>query len=539
MPAQTEKPVQGAKDLSSQQDASASVRQLITLLHQYCSEGSFDALKGVVEEKEELKRDKAKLQIAYDENIQALSRRQAELQEQKASFEKQLSFQSAENEATVKSKQAADESIKKHQAKLTTMVEQIEKQSSSAKQLINEIKKKESLVNALEASKASKQESLSKAEKELAKFKSTQQSMQKRIDELTTSLNETRMNLTTFHSFVVTLDNFEARRSEVGDALDDILQNALSLMRSYIGIPLDSAFLTDTTVWGRLRKSTPIDRSLPLPNSNSPAARLMRVAAGLRIYSMALADHVFRATYLTQDNDFEDLLGDLETEDPLHEAFTRAVLLKIQLARPARTREARAKMVADQVSGVIADLVPPSQQESFQARLYRISLEACNSWLVVQQLLEPVRPLFSSSMPEDWVPLSFSTAQSKGEAGPPDAAREPSIMRAENQNLQTRSPTTESQPVETDDIMQYVWPAFFIPSSQQDDDVGDQIPELIHRGHVITRSQGREAEDEMSRRNARRNERQNSTSGPSQKKRRDSAILSRTLIAGASTEKAR
>jgi chromosome segregation ATPase len=215
MSAQTEKRVQGIKDSSSQQDASASVRQLITLLHQYCSEGSFDALKEVVGEKEELKRDKEKLQVAYDENIQALSRRQAELQEQKASFEKQLSSQRAENEATVKSKQAADENIKKHQAKLTTMEEQIEKQSSSAKQLINEIKKKESLVNALEASKASQQESLTKAEKELAKFRSTQQSMQKRIDELTTSLNETRTGLTTFHSFVVKLDNFEARRSEV------------------------------------------------------------------------------------------------------------------------------------------------------------------------------------------------------------------------------------------------------------------------------------------------------------------------------------
>lgn len=214
MSAQTERRVQGEKD-SSQQDASASVRQLITLLQQYCSEGNFDALKGVVGEKEELKRDKAKLQIAYDENIRALSRRQTELQQQKADFEKQLSSQRAENEATVKSKQAADESIKKHQAKLTTMGEQIEKQSSSANQLMNEIKKKELLVNILEASKASKQESLTKAEKELAKFKSTQQSMQKQIDELTTSLNETRTGLTTFHSFVVKLDNFEARRPEV------------------------------------------------------------------------------------------------------------------------------------------------------------------------------------------------------------------------------------------------------------------------------------------------------------------------------------
>ncbi|KAM0196149.1 hypothetical protein ACHAPI_006176 [Fusarium lateritium] len=61
MSAQTEKRVQGAKDSSSQQDASDSVGQLITLLYQYCSEGGFDALKGIVGEKEELKRDKTKL----------------------------------------------------------------------------------------------------------------------------------------------------------------------------------------------------------------------------------------------------------------------------------------------------------------------------------------------------------------------------------------------------------------------------------------------------------------------------------------------
>ncbi|KAH7182017.1 hypothetical protein DER46DRAFT_70451 [Fusarium sp. MPI-SDFR-AT-0072] len=538
MPSHDEKRVQGVKDLSPHQDTSDAINQLVSLLHQYCSEGGFNTLKGVVGENEELKRDKAKLQTAYDTNIQALSRYQTEFERQKVDFEKQLGSQKAQNEAILKAKQAADESNKKRQAELTALQEKLEMQSSSAKQLVNEIKKKESTINALEATNASQQENLTKAEKESATFQSAQDSMKKQVDGLTTSLDEARGRLTTFHSFVVKLDNFEARRAEVGDALDSILRNALSFVESSIGIALDEACLTDIAVWGRLRNHASIQRTIPLPASNSPAAKQMRVAAGLRIYSMALADHVFRSTYLTQNSDFEDVLRDLETEDPLHEAFTRAVLLKIQPARQARNREARAKMVADQVSDAIADLVPSSQKETLKARLYQVSWEACNGWLVIQQLLEPVRPVFSLHMPGDWVPLPSSVPQRNSKAGSSGVAREPLATRVENQGQQTQRPSAESQPIEIDDIMQVVWPAFYVPSSQQEDDVGDQVPEFVHRGHVITRSQGREAEIEMSRRNARKNARQNSGSSPTQRKRRDSAVfLSKTFPGGIGTEK--
>lgn len=215
MPSHNEKRVQGVKDLSPHQDTSDAINQLVTLLHQYCSEGGFDTLKGVVGENEELKRDKARLQTAYDTNIEALSRHQTEFERQKVDFEKQLGSQKAQNEAILKAKQAADENIKKRQAELTALQEKLEVQSSSAKQLMNEIKKKESTINALEATNASQQENLTKAEKESATFQSAKESMQKRVDGLTTSLDEVRGRLTTFHSFVVKLDNFEARRGEV------------------------------------------------------------------------------------------------------------------------------------------------------------------------------------------------------------------------------------------------------------------------------------------------------------------------------------
>ncbi|KAG9506644.1 hypothetical protein J7337_000177 [Fusarium musae] len=538
MPSHNEKRVQGVENLSPHQDASDAINQLVTLLHQYCSEGGFDTLKGVIGENEGLRREKAKLRTAYDTNIEALSRHQTEFERQKVDFEKQLSSQRAQNEAILKEKQAVDEGVKKRQAELTTLQEKLELQSSSAKQLMKEIKKKESTINVLEATNASQKETLLKAEKELATCRSEQESMQERVDGLTTNLGEARGRLTTFHSFVVKLDNLEARRAEVGDALDSILKNALSFVESSIGITLDDICLADVSVWARLRNHTSIQRTIPLPASNSPAAKQMRVAAGLRIYSMALADHVFKSTYLIRNSDFEDVLRDLETEDPVHEAFTRAVLLKIQPARQARNREARAKMVADQVSDAIADLVPSSQKETLKARLYQISLEACKAWLVIQQLLEPVRPVFSFHMPEEWVPLPLPVPQRNSKAGPSSTAREPLASRVENQGQQTQRSSAESQPIELDDIMQVVWPAFHVPSSQLEDDVGDQVPELVQRGHVITRSQCREAETEMSRRNARKNARQNGGSSPTQRKRRDSAVfLSKTFPGGIGTER--
>lgn len=323
-----------------------------------------------------------------------------------------------------------------------------------------------------------------------------------------------------------------------GDALDSILNNCLDFVESSIGVALDDTCLTDTTIWGRVRNHASIQRTIPLPASNSPAARQMRVAAGLRIYSMALADNVFRSTYLTQNNDLDDVLRDLETEDPLHEAFARAVLLKIQPTRQARTREVRVKMVVDQVSDALADLVPISQRQAFEARLRQVSAEACDAWSVVQQLLEPVRPVFASHMFEDWVAFPSLTAQRNGKTESSGGARKPLTTRTEKSDRQGQSPTAESQSMETDDIIQVVWPAFSVPSSQQEDDVGNQVPEMVHRGYVITRSQIKEAEDEMSRRNARKNARQNSAHSSTQKKRRDSAVfLSKGFSTGIGTEK--
>ncbi|RBR08882.1 uncharacterized protein FIESC28_10062 [Fusarium coffeatum] len=527
-----------AKELPACPDASEAIHQLVSLLNQYCSDGSFDTLKGVVGENEELKRDTAKLQTAYDTNIQALSRHQAETKRQNDDFEKQLSSQRAQNEATLKAKQAAEDNIKKHKGQLATLQDKLEGQSLAAKQLMNEIKKKESTISSLEDFKASQQEKATKAEKELATLRSAEKSMQSRINDLARDLEEAHGRLMTFHSIMVKLDKFEARRAEIGDALDSILNNCLGFVESFIGVALDDTCLTDTTIWGRVRNHASIQRTIPLPASNSPAAKQMRVAAGLRIYSIALADNVFRSTYLTQNNDLDDVLRDLETEDPLHEAFARAVLLKIQPTRQARTREVRVKMVVDQVSDALADLVPISQRQAFEARLRQVSAEACNAWSVVQQLLEPVRPVFSSHMFEDWVAFPSLTAQRNGKTESSCGAGKPLVTRTEKSDREGQSPTAESQSMETDDIIQVVWPAFSVPSSQQEDDVGNQVPEMVHRGYVITRSQIKDAEEEMSRRNARKNARQNSAHSSTQKKRRDSAVfLSKGFSTGIGTEK--
>ncbi|EWG50635.1 hypothetical protein FVEG_09793 [Fusarium verticillioides 7600] len=168
MPPHNENRVQGVENLSPHQDTSDAI---------ILFRGQFRYLKGG-HRGERKTQDKAKLRTAYDTNIEALSRHQTEFERQKVDFEEQLSTQRTQNESILKAKQAADESVKKRQAELTALQEKLELQSSSAKQLMNEIKKKESTINILEATNASQEETLLKAEKELARFQSEQESMQ-------------------------------------------------------------------------------------------------------------------------------------------------------------------------------------------------------------------------------------------------------------------------------------------------------------------------------------------------------------------------
>jgi hypothetical protein len=81
-----EEPAQRVQDLLSCPHTSKAIDQLVSLTSPVLVWGQFRYSEGV-EENDELKRDNAKLRTAYDTNMQALSRHQAEFKGQKVSLE--------------------------------------------------------------------------------------------------------------------------------------------------------------------------------------------------------------------------------------------------------------------------------------------------------------------------------------------------------------------------------------------------------------------------------------------------------------------
>ncbi|GAA3332244.1 hypothetical protein GCM10020331_091690 [Ectobacillus funiculus] len=68
---------------------------------------------------------------------------------------------------------------------------------------------------------------------------------------------------------------------------------------------------------------------VPLPASNSLAAKQMRVVAGLIIFGEALAEHIFRPTHITHGRELDEVLAHLGTQNPLQEMYVRSALLKV------------------------------------------------------------------------------------------------------------------------------------------------------------------------------------------------------------------
>lgn len=275
---------------------------------------------------------------------------------------------------------------------------------------------------------------------------------------------------------------------------------------------LEEDLLADSRTWEAIRNHPSIQRAIPLPSSNSPAAKKMRIAAGLVIYGKALAEHVLRPTYILRDREIDKTLNILGSKDPLHEAYVRAVLLKILPDKQKQHKEACVKKAVMDILDSMGSLLPARQREIFESDLWNVSNKLCDTWRLAQRLEEKVEPSFSFTFPEDWKPLPPSSVQTVAKP-PPNTA-----MSHKDKERQRSQGATDQTLQMGEGTARIVWPTFLYSSSQQD---GEAL--LLYPGYVLTQPQMREADEEMSRRAARRTMRQN---GPAVAgKRRDSGIF--------------
>jgi hypothetical protein len=177
---------------------------------------------------------------------------------------------------------------------------------------------------------------------------------------------------------------------------------------------IDEQILSDPSCWTNLRNSPYLKHAtqlqIPLPQSNTPAAKGMRISAVLAVLSRAMHKHLFRPVYLLDDDD-ENLvkfLRALEDEDPTREAHMRATLMSMMPERQVEQGARRVKMVVREVSWLVQHLLGALQFEAFCSGLEAACKLACEQWMRIQLAQMKIEPYFGPPYDDfDWQVLEL------------------------------------------------------------------------------------------------------------------------------------
>ncbi|KAK0670272.1 hypothetical protein QBC41DRAFT_96311 [Cercophora samala] len=348
----------------------------------------------------------------------------------KVELEKTLEQIKADNEATI---QALTEKVEGLEAAKKALEEELE----AAKQKIATL---ETTMEERNKEIASLQESLRAAEEQIASLQQTLDEKNNEIDELhgklTTEtaraetaeshnhdlqnrLEDTEHNLEVTSNKLADLEQYRIELQHDNEdtyvaVLDKIWTTIVTLVETSFRHDIDDAILSDASCWTNLRTSPYLKMAtqlqIPLPQSNTPAAKGMRISAVLAILSRALHRHVFRPNYLLEDDDepLVKFLRALEDDDPAREAHFRATMLSMMPERQLEQAARRVKTVVREVSWLVQHLLTALQFEAFCTGLESACRLACEQWMRIQVANMKIEPYFGPPYDDyDWQVLDL------------------------------------------------------------------------------------------------------------------------------------
>lgn len=226
---------------------------------------------------------------------------------------------------------------------------------------------------------------------------------------------------------------------------------------------MDEDILSNSDLWDAIRSYTTVShRRIPLPVTNSPVAKHVRIAALLSITSTILKEQVFQPNYLLkQNNEICDLLDEIIDEDAKREQHLRAELVALLPDRQKENGKARVESAVKRIASYCIPLVPKDKDPSFMAALESLCKRAYKGWAELQRYRQRVEPVFQKDPDVKWLllPLPNQTSDGKSQNGQ-------SSTRVSSQNSGTGSPrATYLEPAEQAEFAEIkvvVWPGFIL-----------------------------------------------------------------------------
>lgn len=157
---------------------------------------------------------------------------------------------------------------------------------------------------------------------------------------------------------------------------------------------------------------------VPLPPSNSDAAKQMRLAVFLGIFAREINQQIFQPVYLSSDdNSVREILTNLAMKDCKKESFCRAMLLSVDPEKQLANLKERKKTVIRNVELYLKDLFLPTQFQGVQMSLEGVVESAAKSWNYFQHAVEKYEPDFE---PLEWDDDEWDAFPFADDMGAPD-----------------------------------------------------------------------------------------------------------------------
>ncbi|KFA80876.1 hypothetical protein S40288_11603 [Stachybotrys chartarum IBT 40288] len=176
--------------------------------------------------------------------------------------------------------------------------------------------------------------------------------------------------------------------------------------------------------------------------SNTLAAKQMRVAAGLAVLATALQRQIFQPLYLGADsNEFVVFLESFREMDPQHELYLRSVLLKSHLEKQKEFGRIRAKNAAMEAMLMLQMLIPSDKLVDCMAEVTRICEDALKQWMPLQKIKQQVVANMRFEKPSE-MGLALDL---------PVAARAPDSAKANKQRVGSKSQAGQASSTQPED----------------------------------------------------------------------------------------
>ncbi|KAK1773851.1 hypothetical protein QBC45DRAFT_397647 [Copromyces sp. CBS 386.78] len=338
---------------------------------------SYEKLKGISDQNAELHDKIKKLTTASEMNLETLHNTKAKLDKAYQDLqEKDEQVQSLRGEADHLGSTIA---AKTHE---------LNERAQSMARAEDELRKARLEIDLLSAS----------LEEERKKTKE-KAAVEQELDMIRNHLDHYKQELTRLEKFSMPLERTQVE--DIANRFTKIFARACDLAKKFFGVNLPDASLANATLWDQLKKHNIVHQArIPLPLSNTLAAKQMRSVAVLAVIYAELKKHVFQPTYLFEDPRANDeFTGLLKTMDPAKEAYLRSVLLG-SIDKDIWKEKVKAKVatVKASVDDRVGPLLSEPERVRFRDHLDRFCRKVCHHWHYMQKLEDKVH--YSA---DDWV----------------------------------------------------------------------------------------------------------------------------------------